>query len=103
MAVGLATVMVLTGFLLWKRSQRLPARYIRSDPSLWTGRGIDVTPLKPKVEDLRQNFQTAVPPAKGVCFHRAFLYSVRRLVAHFAYFQDRQEDHAHLSEDQRRI
>jgi hypothetical protein len=48
--VGLAAVAVLLSYLCLKHRQRKRSRSGRDDPAEWTGKGMDVTALKPAIE-----------------------------------------------------
>jgi hypothetical protein len=94
--------MSATEFLLWIASLTLLWCYLRikhhqtlrsaaelRDPPGWTGKTIDVTLLKPRIEDVRRNYIAAHPPVQGVCFHRVLIELARRAVAQLAYFHGR--------------
>ncbi len=87
--IGLVTVVALTLFLYLKHRQRVPAWPSRSDPAKWTGHGIDLSSLKPRLEEIRRHHLQALPPAKSQGFHRALLHLARKVVLHLAYFHDR--------------
>ena len=88
--IGLAVVLVLAGYLYFKHRQRAPQRFVRKDPADWTGQAIDVTGLKPKLEEVRRNHLAARPEVKGVCFHRGLLGLARRAIVRFGYFHSRE-------------
>lgn len=50
----LGLVALLGSYLAIKHRQTLPSRSEPSNPAKWTGNAIDITPLKPKVEDVRR-------------------------------------------------
>jgi hypothetical protein len=92
--IRLAVVAALAGYLYAKHRQRLRPESERYDPAKWTGKAIDVTQLKPRVEDVRRNCLAVRQPAKETCFHRALLQLARHAVAQLAYFHGRAaEDH----------
>ena len=96
--IRLAVVAVLVAFLCFKHWQRERERVGPSNPAEWTGKGLDVSPIKPTIDEVRRTY--ARPAAKGICFHRSLLALARRAVAHLAYFRQRQpeqsnEKHAH--------
>jgi hypothetical protein len=98
--IQLAVVAALASYLYRKHRQRRRSRLERYDPAKWTGKAIDVAPLKPRIESVRRNYLAAQQPAKGLCFHRALLELARRAVAQLAYFHDRASEHhaqAHTS------
>ena len=94
---GLATIaellllVLLVRILCRKRSKRLLTK--RRGLTEWTGKGIDVAPLRPKVEAVRRNPLAGRPAPRGWCFHRSLLAFSRRSVLRFAYF------HHHDAED----
>jgi hypothetical protein len=94
--IRLAVVAVLASYLGIKHRQRKRRSPYRYDPAKWTGQAIDVTKLKPRVEEVRRDHLRTRAPAKDLCAHRALLTLARRVVARLAYFQDRESDnHAH--------
>jgi len=99
---ALGVVAALAGYLYFKHLPRLPDRFQRHDPAKWTGHGIDVTKLRPKVEGAHRNPLSAGPPARGVCFHRFLLDLARRGVARMTYFERKESDpHRSSSETHR--
>lgn len=88
--IKLALLAVLTSYLWLKHRQRVRNWSPKCDPAQWTGQGIDVTQLKPKVETVRRDYVAARRPATGVCFHRALLTMARRAVAQLGFFQHRE-------------
>ena len=95
-AIWLAVAAVLVaGNLYTKHRQRVRSRKQRYDPAEWTGKGIEVTSLRPKIEQVRRDHLAARQPARGRCFHRALLNWARQAVARLPYFRDKEsEDHA---------
>jgi hypothetical protein len=94
--IRLAVVAVLAGYLYTKHRQRVLGWSEGVDPAKWTGRAIDVAKLKPRVEELRRDYLSGRPPAKGLCFHQSLLNLARRVVVQLAYFHDREpEAHEH--------
>lgn len=89
--------LVLVGFLVaylcfryWRRqSVSIPP----SNDAEWTGKGIDVAPIKPTLEEVRRTY--ARPPTRGICFHRSLLALARRAVGHLAFFHERQSEPSH--------
>ena len=88
-ALRLAVVAVLAGYLYIKHRQRVRRREERYDPAEWTGKAIDVTDLIPRVNKVRQNHLAARQAPKGFYFHQALLDWARQTVARLAYFRDR--------------
>jgi hypothetical protein len=96
--IRLALVALLVSYLLFRQWQRDRQRIGPTNPAEWTGKGIDVTPIKPTLEEVRRCYPR--PPRSGSCLHRNLLVLARRTVAHFEYFQeheptDKEEKHAH--------
>ena len=92
MIIGLAVVAMLSSFLYIRHRQRVHQQYERSDPVQWTGQAIDVTKLKPTIEDLRRDYLAARQSTRGIHFHRSLLGLARRTVARLAYFHDRESE-----------
>jgi hypothetical protein len=91
----LGLVALLGSYLCLKHRQRVRSHYERYESAEWTGKAIDVTELKPKVEEVRRNYLEARQPVKSPCFHRALIELARQAVARLAYFHDRvPEEHA---------
>jgi len=88
--IRLALVALLGSYLLFKQWQRDRQRFGPTKPSDWTGKGIDVTSIKPTLEAVRRNYPR--PPTQGVCFHRSLLTLARRTVAHLGYFEERENE-----------
>jgi hypothetical protein len=68
---------------------RARVRRNRPNPDEWTGTGIDVSSLKPRLEDVRRNYVAVCRPARAVSFRRNLLRIAQRAVAHLAFFEDR--------------
>jgi hypothetical protein len=86
-------LIALFGCYVWiKRRQMQRALSGPSDPAGWNGKGIDVSELIPKVEDVRRDYLAARQPAKGLCFHRALIELARQAMAELAYFHEREPD-----------
>jgi len=90
--IRLAAVAVLASYLHLKHRQRARCRPGACDPAEWTGKSIDVTKLKPAVEDLRRDYLAARQPTRGIFFHRNLFELARRRVARLAYFQDKESE-----------
>jgi len=96
--IRLTLVALLVSYLLFRQWLRDRHRVGPTNPAEWTGKGIDVTSIKPTLEEVRRSYPR--PPRRGTYFHRNLLVLARRTVAHFGYFQehdpaDKQEKHAH--------
>jgi len=81
-------VALLGSYLLFKQWQRDRQRFGPSNPADWTGKGIDVTSMKPTLEEVRRSYPR--PAARGVCFHRHVLHIARGVVGDMRYFQERE-------------
>jgi len=94
--IELIGVVVLSCYLYSKHRQRIRRQSKRYDAAEWVGKPIDVTKLKPTVEDVRCDYLAARLSTRGILFHRSLLGIARRTVARLAYFQDREShDPAH--------
>jgi hypothetical protein len=92
--IRLAAVAVLSGYLYNTHRQRIHSRPGRYDATEWTEKGIDVSQLKPSVEEVRRDYLAARRSAKDTFFRRSLLGLARRAVARLAYFHDREpEEH----------
>jgi hypothetical protein len=92
--IGLSMVAVLSSYLFIKDRQRMRSRFERHGWAEWPGKAIDVTPIKPVIEDLRRDYLAARAPTRGIFFHRSLLRLARRTIARMAYFQEREpEEH----------
>ena len=90
--VELLALASLGGYLWAKHRQRERNRPVPLDPAVWTGKPIDITPLKPSLEKVRSTYKLMGQPQKGACFHRALLALAHHSVARFTYFHDRNSE-----------
>ncbi len=88
----LALLALLVCYVLIKRRQVLRTQWEPCDPAEWTGKGIDVSGLIPRVEGVRRDYLAARQPVKGLCFHQALLELARKAVARLDYFQHKEPD-----------
>jgi hypothetical protein len=100
--IRLAAVAVLSSYLYLKHRQRVRRQWVNGypkgyNPAEWTGKGIDVTPIKPGLEDVRRDYLAARYTASGTFFHRSLLGLARRTVAGLAFFHDREPAEPGLS------
>jgi hypothetical protein len=93
----LALIALLACYVRIKRGQMLRTRWEPCDPAKWTGKGIDVSRVMPKVEDLRRDYLAGRQPIKGVSFHRALVELARKAVVGLAYFQEKEPQQLNLS------
>jgi hypothetical protein len=80
-----AAVAALSSYLFFKHRQRVRSRYEPYAPAQWTGKAIDVTPLKPTVEDVRRDYLAARQPPSDMFHRRILLGLARHTVARLAY------------------
>jgi hypothetical protein len=83
----LVALAVLAGYLYIKHRQRKRSRQEWRAPAEWTGHGIDVNNLKPRVENLRSDRLSFRKPAREHSFRGALLNSARANVTQLAYFR----------------
>jgi hypothetical protein len=89
---GLVLLALLSGFLYFNHRRRLTWRRRANDPTIWTGSGIDVTRLRPTVQQLRQDYGAPHPRAKITRYHDALLGLARHAVSRLPYFRDRETE-----------
>ncbi len=79
---------VLLGYLWYKRWQREAARgCLHYEKSNWTGKGLDASQLKPKLEAVRRNYVAALRPATSVGSHRNLIIMARRAILELDFFR----------------
>ncbi|MGA2543684.1 MAG: hypothetical protein ABSG78_19220 [Verrucomicrobiota bacterium] len=88
--VGLAAVAVLLSYLCLKHRQRKHSRSGRDEPAEWTGKGMDVTALKPAIEGVRRDYLAGRHSARGIFCRRSLIRLARRTIARMAYFHSRE-------------
>jgi hypothetical protein len=86
-----AALAVLAGYLFIKHRKRARNWAPPCDPAQWTGKAIDVTELKPAVENARRSGWVSRQTVRG-CFHKALLRLMRRNVTRFGYFHERKSE-----------
>lgn len=88
--VRCSALVILSGFLLYKRRQReCEWRPKPQDPAHWNGRSLDLTPVKPAVERLRQNNFVVSRSAVREGFRRQDRVAhARQVLGCLAYFCD---------------
>jgi hypothetical protein len=89
--IELAGLMLLSGCLYVMHRRRVHGQP-RQNPAEWTGSTIDLTKLKPTLEDVRRDYLAARCPPHGNFFHRSFLAHTRRVVMRLAYFRGRESE-----------
>lgn len=90
------TALILGSYYLYFRHrQRAQKNWTpREDPAEWVGHGIDVSQLRPQLQQLRRAHVAARLAPGGVCFHRYLLGFARRVILQSGYFRQRQpEEH----------
>lgn len=74
----------------------LPGTRHREVRPAWTGRGIEASDLKPRLEEVRRDHLAARQAARDICFHRRLVRFARRVVVQLGYFRHREaEEHVH--------
>jgi hypothetical protein len=91
----LVALAVLAGYLYIKHRQRKRSRQEWRAPAEWTGHGIDVNNLMPRVENLRSHHLSFRKPAREHSFRGARLDSARANVTRLGFFR-RVEPHDDL-------
>ncbi len=87
------TALTLGGCYLWfKHRQRMRNWTPREEPEKWTGHGIEASELKPRIEQVRENYLAARQAAGGIWFHRYLLRLARRAVMELRYFRHREAE-----------
>ncbi len=66
--IWLSVGAALADYFYIKHRQQVRSRSELSDPAKWTGKAIDITSLKSRVEEVRRNHLVARQPAKGLSF-----------------------------------
>lgn len=79
-------------YLFYKHRQRVRDWATRDDPQKWTGHGIEVSALRPRVEQVRRDYLVAPQAARASWFHRCLVELARRAVIQLGYFQQRDQD-----------
>ncbi len=88
--VGLAAVAVLLSYLGLKHRQREHSRSGRDEPAEGTGKGMDVTPLKPAIEGVRRDYLAGRHATRRMFFRRSLIRLARRTIGRMAYFHARE-------------
>jgi hypothetical protein len=88
--VSLAAMAVLVSYLCLKHRRRKQSRSGRDKPAEWTGKGMDVTPLKPAIEYVRRDYLAGRHSTRAICCRRNLIRLARQTVARTAYFQMRE-------------
>lgn len=76
-------------YLFFKHRQRVRNWAPRDDPQKWTGHGIEVSALSPRVEQVRRDYLVARQATRGIWFRRSLVELARRAVMRLGYFQHR--------------
>ena len=87
---GLVAVALLSAYLLVYHRRRVVHRRQVVAPSVWPGKTIDVSTLKPRLAAVRLN-DFAQPPRRR-SFHLSLLALARRTVEQLAYFQAKRSE-----------
>jgi hypothetical protein len=93
--LGSLAVVALSGFLYINHCRKPRRRSERFGSIEWDGQAMDITKLKPTIEDVRRDYLAARPSTRGIFFHKQMLGLAHRAVTRSAYFHDREtEEHA---------
>ncbi len=85
----LAVAALLAGYLCYRQCDRALGRAERLNPAEWTGKAIDVTGLREKLDQVRRDYLGAIRNrSRGVCFHKALLGWARHAISRMRYFRD---------------
>jgi hypothetical protein len=87
--IRMAVVALLAGYLYRKHRRRLELRSTEIDPAEWTGQGIDVSNLRPRLESVRTDYLMATRQAPETDLRRGLLEQARRWVRQLSYFKHR--------------
>ncbi len=79
-------------YLIFKHRQRVRNWAPQDDPQKWTGHGIEVSALRPRVEQVRRDYLLARQAPRGTWFHRSLVELARRAVMRLGYFQHRETE-----------
>jgi hypothetical protein len=82
-----AVIAALAGCFYLKRRWTERSLFESHDPAEWTGHGIDVNNLKPRVENLRSDHLSFRKPAREHSFRGALLNSARANVTQLGFFR----------------
>ena len=85
--IELSWLVLAAGYLWYKHRQRVRKWTLQEDPQKWTGHGIEVRTLRPRLEQVRQDYSVARQPARVAAFHRSLLELARRAVTQLRYFR----------------
>ena len=88
--VKLAGLALGSSYLFFKHRQRVLNRTPRDDLHEWMGQGIEVSALRPRVEQVRRDYLVARQPTRGIWFHRSLVELARRSVMRLGYFRHRE-------------
>ena len=85
-------LIVGASYLWFKHRQRARNWTAREDAQKWTGHGIEVGTLRPRVEQMRHDYLAERQVARGAWFHRSLLEMARRTVMQLGYFRQRETE-----------
>jgi hypothetical protein len=86
---------LLVGCLCFQhiKRERERRRAEREFAAKWGGKAIDISPLKPAIENLRRDYAAARPATRGISFHRALLALARDTIGRLPFFQHNERAH----------
>jgi hypothetical protein len=90
--IQLGALAVLGSYLILKHRHRV-LRLPPPDTSDWTGKGLDVSRLQPRISRLRRDYLSELVPAPdGGRFRRGLVAYARRKLGRLRFFSARSED-----------
>ena len=91
--VGLTAVVLMCAYLYHRYRQRVMERPLPpEDPTVWTGRGIDVDILRPRVEEIRLDYSSVIHLLpKRLALQGDRVKRARQMISRFGYFQHRED------------
>jgi len=89
---GLVIVVMLSSYLYVKHRRRAFLQPDRCNIVEWSGKPIEVSKLKPTLEQVRLDYRSARQSARGNLYHRRLLRLAQHAVGHLPYFQEREPE-----------
>jgi hypothetical protein len=94
----LASVTILGGFLLRKHRRPVSRQAVEWSFSKQSDRAFEAAPLRPRMQQLRQNHLVGLPDSSQSTGHRrALVASARQALGRLSFFKDRTEQHEYQS------
>jgi hypothetical protein len=79
-------------YLFFRHRQRVRNWAPRNDPQEWTGHGIEVSALTPRVAQVRREYLVARQAPRGIWFHQSLVELARHAILRLGYFQHRETE-----------